>query len=69
MDREHKEFVLTREGVVNSLPVLLEKKYNFKKNFIEVTYRIKNQGMNSLKGAFGVELNFSFFLRKRSTFR
>lgn len=61
MDREHKEFVLTREGVVNSLPVLLEKKYNFKKNFIEVTYRIKNQGMNSLKGAFGVELNFSFF--------
>ncbi len=62
LDREHKEFTLYREGYVSNRKVSIEKKYNFKKNYIEVTYRIKNQEESKeLSVIFGSELNFSFF--------
>ena len=62
MDREHKEFTLYREGTVSDRDIAVEKKYNFKKNFIEVTYRIENKDKKGrdLEAVFANELNLSF---------
>ncbi len=61
LDREHKEFTLSRDGTVKNSPLKVVKRYNFKKNYIEVTYRIVNTGKDSLSTVFGCEINLSFF--------
>ncbi len=68
LDREHKEFTLFREGTVADRKVRIEKKYNFKKNYIEVTYRVTNQEKSKdLSIIFGNELNFSFYSAETNT--
>ncbi len=59
-DREHKELVLEKEGEIGSQPVSLEKRFKFRKNLIEVTYRLINKGTAKLDVSMATEMDFSF---------
>lgn len=61
IDREHKEFTLVKEGNIEKNALRLEKRYNFKKNLIEVTYKITNISEEKFQCLFATEINLSFF--------
>ncbi len=60
IDKEHKELVFEREGRVLGKTILLKKRYKFRKNLIEVNYRIENKSKNVFQSVFSTEINLSF---------
>ncbi len=60
LDKEHKELILLKRGTVEGKKITLEKKFKFRKNLIEVRYRITSGETESLSIVLATEMDFSF---------
>ena len=60
LDREHRELSLISEGTVAGAPVVISKRYRFKKSTIYVRYGLENRGEEPLSVRFASELNLAF---------
>ncbi len=59
IDKEHKELILARNGKVNREDVTIEKKFKFRKNLIEISYKITYKGKGSFTTTMATEVDLS----------
>ncbi len=64
MDRERRQIRLGAECIIRQdgkeIPILLKKDFSFRKNTLQVTYTIVNNGDTPFKRFFATEMNFAF---------
>ncbi len=60
IDKEHKELILVRNGTINKENISLEKKFKFRKNLIDVTYKITYRGKGTFNSIMVTEVDLSF---------